>query len=257
MKELKKILFSLFFYSLLIFYSFTLYASESFETPATVEDTNLKVVRLLNKITENSIQSMESTRGFNYRYKSSLLTPFRFNVYIGRFTKKSEDSIVRIEATKNGEAKLLKTILEVELNKNASDYKFEQALDPKYHLVSQSLNLITPAASVFYNSYKSPFYTTSDTVVKMSTYIMIDMVILAIAAFYINNNNVGEKSNFDNAMGIFGPDGPKKGMFDLESNHAGIVIAALAIPRIYRSVEAFHDTAAQNRIAELSYTYRF
>ena len=86
---------------------------------------------------------------------------------------------------------------------------------------------------------------------------MIDMVILAIAAFYINNNNVGEKSNFDNAMVIFGPDGPKKGMFDLESNHAGIVIAALAIPRIYRSVEAFHDTAAQNRIAELSYTYRF
>ena len=75
--------------------------------------------------------------------------------------------------------------------------------------------------------------------------------------FYINNNNVGEKSNFDNAIGIFGPDGPKKGMFDLESNHAGIVIAALAIPRIYRSVEAFHDTAAQNRIAELSYTYRF
>ena len=65
MKELKKILFSLFFYSLFIFYSFTLYASESFETPATVVDTNLKVVRLLNKITENSIQSMESTRGFN------------------------------------------------------------------------------------------------------------------------------------------------------------------------------------------------
>ena len=46
-------------------------------------------------------------------------------------------------------------------------------------------------------------------------------------------------------------------MFDPESSHGGLVLAALIIPRIYRSVEGFHDTAAQNRIAELSYTYRF
>ena len=39
--------------------------------------------------------------------------------------------------------------------------------------------------------------------------------------------------------------------------HGEVVLAALLLPRIYRSFEAFHDTAAQNRIAELSYTYRF
>ncbi len=241
----------IFIYCLFIF-TFSLYSSESFESSMTVEDTNLRVVKLLNKITDNSIRIMESTGGFNYRYKSGLISPFRFNVYVGRFTKKSEDSIVRIEATKNGEAKLLKTILEVELNKNSEEYKFEQALDPKYHLISQSLNLITPAASVFYNSYRSPFYTTSDTVIKMSTYIAIDMFILALAAFYINNNNVGEKNIYAD---IYNKKGPQKGMFD--NPHGGIVLAALAIPRIYRSVEAYHDTAAQNRIAELSYTYRF
>ena len=153
-------------YLFVLFSFFQLSASESFESPASVEDTNLKIVKLLNKITDNSILPVESTGGFNYRYRSSLLSPFRFNVYVGRFTKKSEDSIVRIEASKNGEAKLLKTILEVEVNKNTAEYRFEQALNPKYHIVSQTLNFVTPAASVFYNSYNSPFYTTSDTVIK-------------------------------------------------------------------------------------------
>jgi len=242
------------FIAILILSSTFAMASESFESPSSVEDTNLKVVKLLNKITDNSLRSIESTGGFNYRYRSSLLSPFRFNVYVGKLSKKSEDSIVRIEATKNGEAKLLKTIIEGELNKNSTTYKFEQALVPKYHLVSQSLNIISPAASVFYNSSNSPFYTTSDTVIKMSTYVMIDIAILALAAFYINNNSVGEKSVYDD---LLGKQGPKRGMFDPESSHGGLVLAALIIPRIYRSVEGFHDTAAQNRIAELSYTYRF
>jgi len=243
--------------SLLLLIAGQVSASESFETSNTIEDTNLKVVKLLNKITDNSIRSMESTGGFNYRYRSGLLSPFRFNVYVGRFSKKSEDSIVRIEATKNGEAKLIKSILEIELNKNSNEYKFEIALDPKYQLVSQTLNLVTPAASVFYNSYRSPFYTTSDTVIKMSTYMMIDFLILAIAAFYINNNNVGEKSVYDDLLWVTKPKhkGPQKGMFD--EPHRDFIIAALALPRIYRSFEGFHDTAAQNRIAELSYTFRF
>ena len=54
-----------------------LFSSESFESSASVEDANLKVVKLLNKITDNSIRSMESTGGFNYRYKSGLISPFR------------------------------------------------------------------------------------------------------------------------------------------------------------------------------------
>lgn len=241
-----------FAYLLILFLVTQLSASESFESPATVEDTNLKIVKLLNKITDDSIVSMETTGGFNYRYRSGLLSPFRFNVYVGKLSKKSEDSIVRIEATKNGEAKLLKTIIEVELNKNSADYKFEQALNPKYHVVSQTLNLVTPAASVLYNSYNSPFYTTSDTVIKMGTYAMIDMVILAIAAFYINNTKTGNKNIYGD---LLNKPGPSKYMF--ASPHGEVVLAALLLPRIYRSVEAFHDTAAQNRIAELSYTYRF
>lgn len=241
-----------FIYLLCLFLVVELSASESFESPATVEDTNLKIVKLLNKITDDSIVSMENTGGFNYRYRSGLLSPFRFNVYVGKLSKKSEDSIVRIEATKNGEAKLLKTIIEVELNKNSADYKFEQALNPKYHVVSQTLNLVTPAASVLYNSYNSPFYTTSDTVIKMGTYTLIDMVILAIAAFYINNTKTGNKNIYGD---LLNKQGPSKYMF--AHPHGEVVLAALLLPRIYRSFEAFHDTAAQNRIAELSYTYRF
>lgn len=239
-------------YLFVLFSFFQLSASESFESPASVEDTNLKIVKLLNKITDNSILPVESTGGFNYRYRSSLLSPFRFNVYVGRFTKKSEDSIVRIEASKNGEAKLLKTILEVEVNKNTADYRFEQALNPKYHIVSQTLNFVTPAASVFYNSYNSPFYTTSDTVIKMGTYALIDMVIIAIAAFYINNSKTGNKNIYDDLLNKKG-----QGKDFRDYPQRDFIFAALLLPRIYRSVEAFHDTAAQNRIAELSYTYRF
>ncbi|HMV42075.1 MAG TPA: hypothetical protein PK079_09630 [Leptospiraceae bacterium] len=229
-----------------------LFSSESFESSASVEDANLKVVKLLNKITDNSIRSMESTGGFNYRYKSGLISPFRFNVYVGKISKKSEDSIIRIESTKNGEAKLLKTILEVELNKSAADYKFEQVINPKYHIVSQSLNLITPAASVLYNSYNSPFYTNSDTILKAGTYVLIDLFIVALAAVYINNSKVGNKNIYDD---LLNKKGPGKDFRDYPQRE--FILAALLIPRIYRSIEAFHDTAAQNRIAELSYTYRF
>lgn len=240
-------------FAIALFFSvMQIYSSESFECNTTVEDTNLKVVKLLNKITDNSIRSMESTGGFNYRYKSGLLSPFRFDVYVGKISKRSEDSIVRIESTKNGETKLLKTILEVEINKNSADYKFEQAITPKYHIASQSLNIISPTASVIYNSYNSPFYTNSDTILKGGSYALIDLFIVALAAFYINNSKVGNKNIYDD---LFNKKGPGKSFQDYPQRD--FILAALLIPRLYRSLEAYHDTAAQNRIAELSYTYRF
>ena len=76
------------FIALWILSSTFVMASESFESPTSVEDTNLKVVKLLNKITDNSLRSIESTGGFNYRYRSGLLSPFRFNVYVGKLSKK-------------------------------------------------------------------------------------------------------------------------------------------------------------------------
>ena len=39
------------------------------------------------------------------------------SMYVGKLSKKSEDSIVRIEATKKWRSKAIKTIIEVELNK--------------------------------------------------------------------------------------------------------------------------------------------
>ncbi len=86
----------------------------------------------------------------------------------------------------------------------------------------------------------------------MGTYAMIDMVILAIAAFYINNTKTGNKNIYGD---LLNKPGPSKYIF--AQPHGDVVLAALLLPRLYRSVEAFHDTAAQNRIAELSYTYRF
>jgi hypothetical protein len=229
-----------------------LFSAELVETPYTIEDANLRVLKILNKITDNSIKPVEKTSGFNYRYKSNFFSPFRFDIYVGKFSRKSDDSLIRVEATKNGEAKVFKNILDVELNHSENTYKFSQNFSSKYHIVSQTLNVATPMFSVLYNSYNSPFYTWNDAASKSVTYFLIDLLIVGIAAFYINNSNVGDKSQLDD---LFLRKGPSKEL--IAPPHGGVVLAALAIPRLYRSIEAFHDTSAQNRMAELSYTFRY
>lgn len=230
------------------------YSSEVIEVADNVEDVNYKVVKLLNQITNYEIEPVEKTGGFNYRYKSSLVTSsFRFNVYIGKLQKKSQDTLIRIEATKSGEAKMIRNFLQSELITDAgNETKKELQLAPKSHILNQAFNLVTPASSVIYSSYKSPMYGSGDTLIKASTYILIDVLILSIAALYINNTKVGNKSQTDD---IYLKKGPDKGLFD--SPHGGAVLAALALPRIYRAVEGFYDVQAHNRVTELSYTYRF
>ena len=232
-------------------------SSELVETKYSIEDTNLRLIKILNKITDNSIKPVEKTSGFNYRYKSNFFSPFRFDIYVGKFSKKNEESIIRIESTKNGEAKVFKNILDVELNKNESEYKFQQSFSKKSHLLSQGLNLITPTFSVWYNAYGSPFYSRNDTVIKSIFYLLYDIVVIAFTAFYINNSNINDKSRLDDLLNRRGVNAPGKGEALFDGNHGSILIGLLAIPRLYRGFEAYNDTAAQNRMAELSFTYRF
>lgn len=234
-----------------------IYSSELVETKYTIEDTNLRLIKILNKITDNSIKPVEKTSGFNYRYKSNFFSPFRFDIYVGKFSKKNEESIIRIESTKNGEAKVFKNILDVEFNKNESEYKFQQSFSKKSHILSQTLNWMTPTFSVWYNAYNSPFYSRNDTIIKSIFYLLYDIVVISITAFYINNSNLNDKSRLDDLLNKQGVNAPGKGEALFDGNHGSILIGLLAIPRLYRSFEAYNDTAAQNRMAELSFTYRF
>ncbi len=243
---------------ILFFLFFTeIYSSELVETKYTIEDTNLRLIKILNKITDNSIKPVEKTSGFNYRYKSNFFSPFRFDIYVGKFSKKNEESIIRIESTKNGEAKVFKNILDVEFNKNESEYKFQQSFKKKSHILTQTLNWISPTFSVWYNAYGSPFYSRNDTAIKSIFYLLYDIVVIAITAFYVNNSNINNKSRLDDLLNRQGVNAPGKGEALLDGNHGAVLIGLLAIPRIYRSFEAYNDTASQNRMAELSFTYRF
>ena len=53
-----------------IFTLFTssVYSYEVVESIDSVEDTNLKIIKLLNNLTEDKIEPLEKTRGFSYRY---------------------------------------------------------------------------------------------------------------------------------------------------------------------------------------------
>ena len=228
------------------------FANEVVETKYTVEDANLRVLKILNKLTKDSVKPVDKTSGFNYRYKSHVFSPFRFDIYVGKFTKKSDDSIVRIESTKNGEAKVIRNYLDVELNQSEAEYRFSQKFHAKSHILTQTLNIASPVFSVWYNSYNSPFYSRNDTIIKSVTYFLYDAIILAVAAFYINNSNVGGKGQLDD---LLWKKGRQEGLLD--APHGQFVFADLAIPRIYRGIEALSDTAAHNRMAEISYTYRF
>lgn len=245
-------------YLILIFFIFNrIDSSELVETKYSIEDTNLRLIKILNKITDNSIKPIEKTSGFNYRYKSNFFSPFRFDIYVGKFSKKNEDSIIRVESNKNGEAKVFKNILDVEFNKSESEYRFQQSFSKKSHILSQGLNLMSPAFSVWYNAYNSPFYSRNDAIIKSIFYLLYDFFIISVTAFYINNSNINNKSRLDDLFLRKGVDGPGRGEALLDGTHGSVLIGLLAIPRIYRSFEAYNDTAAQNRMAELSYTYRF
>ncbi|EMO78240.1 hypothetical protein LEP1GSC127_0303 [Leptospira kirschneri str. 200801925] len=51
------------------------------------------------------------------------------------------------------------------------------------------MNLISPALSVIYNSHKSPIYTSSDTLMRASFYLLSDLLIGGLAYYFAMNNN--------------------------------------------------------------------
>ncbi|EMP07044.1 hypothetical protein LEP1GSC124_2576 [Leptospira interrogans serovar Pyrogenes str. 200701872] len=113
------------------------------------------------------------------------------------------------------------------------------------------MNLISPALSVIYNSHKSPVYTSSDTLMRSSFYLLSDLLIGGLAYYFAMNNN-DKKSMMDNLLNKEGPSGNV-----FETKYGGVVIAALVIPRLYRMAGAVEDTTTHNRLLELSYTFKY
>lgn len=239
-----------------------LFAFEIIESQDSVEDLNLKTVKLLNKLTEDKIEPVEKTRGFNYRYSPVWYSPFKYDVYVGKFLKKSQSSLLRIEAPRKGEEKFLKLLIRDELGLSYDENK--EILPPikkKSHLISQTLNLVAPYIAIPYNSYKSPLYSSGDTWGKAGIYFLIDAVIIGLFAIYAENTTK-TKSVGDRLLLKEGPN-----TLDLlRGEYSGLVFSFLAVPRLIRAFDIYNEVASQNRYyefinnkpaVEISYTIRY
>lgn len=233
-------------------FSFHLQASEIVESSEPIEDLNLTIVQLLNNITDDSIKPIDKTSGFNYRYKPVFLSPFRFDVYVGKFSKKNSDSIVRIESPRKGEARVYRDIIEQALFPDKVWAIPPTPIQSKSHLAFQATNFISPSLGIIYSGYKSPFYDRDEMITKSALYLLIDLAIVSVVAIYAQNTK-RTKSNEDKLLLKPGPD-------DLDlinGRNAGILFGLLTIPRIVRAIDGTYEIATQNRIAELGYSVHF
>ncbi len=236
----------------LSFFTLSIFSSEVIETNQSVENTNKGIKVFLNTLTKKTFVLENKTKGFNYRYVPKWYNPFNFDIYVGNFSKANNGSIIRLETPKRGEEQLYKQLIETKvLNQLVPKDKKKIPIQSKSHIVSQTLNLITPGASVLYNSYKSPLYTTSDTFTNTSFYLLADLIIIGIASWY-SDQNLPKKSLADNMLNKQGTD---RSLF--RGPYSGVLMGILMIPRTFRMIGAYHDTGTQNRMAELSYTYHF
>ncbi|MBE7412708.1 MAG: hypothetical protein L6Q54_02200 [Leptospiraceae bacterium] len=235
--------------SLFIFSIQNLFSAEIIETTSTVEDMNIQILKILSRVTEDKFHSPDKTGGFIHRYTDNFFSPFNFNIYIGKINKNSLDAIIRIESPRKGEAKVLRRIIESEILKNPD--RSGKGVTTKSHILSQLFNVVTPAASVYYNSRNSPFYYDNDASKKILLYVLADILLVGGAYYYADKTNTKKKTLDD----LFLKKGPSYGFFEMKNS--GIIMAALASTRIIRMFGAASETAAQNRMAELSYTFKF
>lgn len=235
---------------IIICFSFpnSLFAGETVEILGGPEDVNVRLLAVLNKL-DPDFYADEKTQGFVYRYRHRWTNPYDFNIYVGKVGKTSPDSIIRIESPRRGQEKMWKQIMEQELLQKPP-HESAVPLSEKYHIVSQGLNLITPMASVGYNSWNSPLFTNRDTFVSMSLYLLCDLI-LAGGAYLYAQENLPKKNIYDHMLNVKGPGNV------WESPNAIGIFAALAVTRAVRAFDAWEDTAAHNKTAQFGWSFKF
>ncbi|TGN17057.1 hypothetical protein [Leptospira idonii] len=228
--------------------SFPLFAGETVEIMGTPDDLNLRLTALLSKMDPN-FYGDDRTKGFLFRYRHTWKNPYDFDIYIGKVSKTSQDSILRIESARSGQERMWKQIIEQEfLRKPPAE--FAVPLERKYHVISQGLNLISPVASVGYNSWNSPLYTNKDTLISMAAYFLVDLILVG-GAYYYAEQNLPKKNIWSNMMNEKGPGTV------WESPNAIGIFTALAVTRAVRAFDAWEDTSAHNKTAQFNWSFRF
>lgn len=236
----------------ILIFSPCLFAKEIVNVPQQLEDVNLKTLEFLNHFTENKIKAVEKTLGFSYRYKPFFWSAYRFDIYIGKFSKKNEDTLIRVETPRSGESKVYRSILEQYITPEKKWDSPEIPIHYKQHYFYQPINLISPTLGIIYSGYKSPFYLQDEMVLKSMIYTLWDIGIISLFAI-IAENTKKTKSLKDRILLQPG----ENNLNLLTGKYASPMFLVLAIPRVIRAVDGYYEIATQNRFAELGYTYRF
>lgn len=240
------------FLLLFLFLTPFLYAKEVINIPEQVEEVNLKTLEFLNHFTEQRTKPVENTLGFNYRYKPFFWSPYRFDIYVGKFSKKNNDSLIRIETPRSGESKVYRSVLEQYLTPEKKWDSPEIPIQDKYHSIYQPLNLISPTLGIVYVGYNSPFYLQDEMVLKSIMYTLWDIGIVSIFAI-IAENTKKSKSLQDRLL--LRPS--ENNLNLLTGKYAAPMFLVLSIPRIVRAVDGYYEIATQNRFVELGYTFKY
>ncbi|GBF39585.1 hypothetical protein [Leptospira johnsonii] len=241
----------------------SIYGGEVFELEGDPGENDIRLLSALNRLTYDRVLSDQNTKGFAFRYVSKWYSPLRLDVLVLGLAKRDKMSLIRIESSKKGSEKVFRNFLQEELTKkeltgglgiyNSSDVSESAKFEPyrKNYFWSESLALVQPAASVFYNSYKSPVYGGSDRLKGMFGYIMADLLLAGIGYYYATTTM--EKNSALEAYFLK----PTPSGNVLDSPGAPVFIGLLILPRLYRMIGGWQDTYTHNRIMEISVSKSF
>ncbi|PJZ71169.1 hypothetical protein CH373_01230 [Leptospira perolatii] len=240
----------------------SVFAGEAFELEGDPGANDLRILAVLNKLSEDRVISDKKTKGFSYRYTSKWYSPLSIDVYVVGFSKREKVSLVRVEAPKKGMEKAFKNYLLNELNQQEAlgigsgaptgeSPQISEKPSRKSYLLSEGLAIVFPAASVLYNSTKSPVYGSGDTFKGMFSYILADLL-LAGAGYYYAMSTIHQKSDADNLLLKHGPSGKV-----WEAPGGGVFLGLFFLPRVLRMIGGFQDTYTHNRLMELSVSKSF
>lgn len=238
-------------------------AGEVFELDGEPGDNDGRIISALNRITYDRVLSDKNTKGFAYRYVSKWYSPLSVDVYVLGLAKREKMSLIRVESNKKGTEKVFRNFLMEELMRKeitggitvgkAPEGSSEERIDysNKSYFWSESLALIQPAASVYYNSHKSPVYAGTDRLKGMFGYIIADLL-LAGLGYYYATTTMEKNSNLDKLFFK-----PARSGNVMDSPGAEVFLGMLMLPRLYRMLGGWQDTYTHNRILEISASKSF
>ena len=220
-------------------------SSRSYEASATTAELKLKVQGLLSRLDKGNFKEKQETFGFDYRFQSRFMSPWKYNIYIGDFNRgNTGKSLVRIEG-RTGTVLSWLRVMELEQILDAKSVSWLKVrthapkefrnLKRKSQVVTQLLNIVSPSLAVLYlgGGSSSPVMTSQQKYSAVISYLSLD-----ILSYYIGGNLLFRTRH--NA-----------------SENQKFILAGLLATRAYGAAKLWNNVRAHNRLFGLNYSFAF